>query len=56
MKNKKAPLDPGTAHLVKRLMQMPPKPHDAMKVGRPANSKKRRDPKGRDVSAKPRTV
>jgi hypothetical protein len=45
MSNKKISLDPGTVQLAKRLLAMPPKHHDDLKVGRPA-SKKKRGPKG----------
>jgi hypothetical protein len=55
MSNKKPDLDPGTVQIVKRLLAMPPKRHDEMKVGRPAN-KKKRGTKGRASSAKRRTA
>lgn len=53
MPKQKAPLDPATTQLLKRMLAMPPKPHDEMKVGRPANTKKKRGPKGRAASSKP---
>lgn len=51
---KKPTLDQGTADIVKRLLAMPPKRHDEMKLGRPA-SKKKRGTKSRASSAKQRT-
>ena len=50
---KKPKLDDATMRVLKKMLAMPPKPHDEMKVGRPANSKKR-GPKGRASSAKRR--
>jgi hypothetical protein len=55
MVNKKPDLDAATVHILKRVLAMPPKHHDEMKVGRP-KSKKRAAPKGRAASAKPRTA
>jgi hypothetical protein len=55
MTSKKVSLDPATVNLVKRVLAMPPKPHEEMKVGRPAN-KKKRGPKARAASAKRRTA
>ncbi|UVK48790.1 hypothetical protein BPNPMPFG_007285 (plasmid) [Mesorhizobium sp. AR07] len=52
---KKPQLDAATVKVLKRLLATPPKPHDEMKVGRPAQSKKKKaDPKGRASSSKPR--
>jgi len=55
MTNKKPDLDDATVNILKRMLAMPPRPHDDMKVGRPKN-KKRPATKGRAVSAKPRTA
>lgn len=55
MTSKKTGLDPATVNLVKRVLAMPPKPHDEMKVGRP-EKKKKRGPKARAASSKPRTA
>lgn len=55
MTSKKPELDDTTVAILKKLLAMPPKPHDEMKVGRRAN-KKRDAPKGRAASSKPRTA
>jgi len=55
MTGKKTDLDEATVSIVKKLLAMPPKHHDEMKVGRPKN-KKRRGAKGPAVSAKRRTA
>ncbi len=55
MVSKKPDLDDATVNIMKRLLAMPPKPHDDMKVGRP-KAKKRAATKGRAASAKPRTA
>lgn len=55
MTSKKPDLDSATVNILKRMLAMPPKPHDDMKVGRP-KSKKRPATKGRAASAKPRTA
>jgi hypothetical protein len=55
MTHKKSGLDPATVNLVKRVLAMPPKPHDEIKVGRPER-KKKRGPKARAASAKPRSA
>jgi hypothetical protein len=47
MSNKKPELDEATIRVAKRLLSMPPKPRDEMKVGRPPGKKKRRRPKDR---------
>jgi hypothetical protein len=52
---KKIGLDKATINLVKRVLAMPPKRHEDMKVGRPAN-KRKRGPKARAASAKQRTA
>lgn len=53
----KAPkLDEATVKVLKRMLAMPPKPHDQMKVGRPSPAKKKRAPKGRASSAKTRSA
>lgn len=52
---KKPDLDPETVSVVKRVLAMPPKHHDEMKVGRPA-SKKKRETKARTASSKRRTA
>lgn len=52
---KKSDLDPKTQDIVKRLLAMPPKPHDEMKVGR-QKKKAKRGPKGRAASSKRRTA
>lgn len=54
MAGKKAELDDATVNILKRVLAMPPKHHEEMKVGRPA--KKQRDPKGPAASAKPRNA
>jgi hypothetical protein len=55
MTSKKTDLDATTVQILKKVLAMPPKHHDEMKVGRSAN-KKKRDPKGRAASAKRRTA
>jgi hypothetical protein len=53
-KNDKASkLDPATLDVVKRVLAMPPKKNEELKVGRPQGNK-RRGPKGRASSSKPR--
>jgi hypothetical protein len=52
---KKPKLDARTLRVLRRMLAMPPKLHEDMKVGRPQVSKKR-GPKGRAVSAKRRTA
>ncbi len=52
MSSKKPDLDKATIDLAKRVLAMPPKPHEDMKVGRPVAKKKKRSPKGRASSAK----
>lgn len=52
--SKKPKLDKATERLLRKVLAMPPKPHDEMKVGRP--SKKRRGPKGRASSSKRRSA
>ena len=52
---KKADLDPETVNVVKRILAMPPKPHDEMKVGR-RKKKKQRGSKDRAASSKPHSV
>jgi len=52
---KKVNLDQNTVNLVKRVLAMPPKHHEEMKVGRP-DAKKKRGPKARASSAKRRTA
>lgn len=41
---KKPKLDPATTEVLKRMLAMPPKPHDDMKVGRPKKAAKSKDP------------
>jgi hypothetical protein len=41
MANKKINLDDATVRIMRRMLNTPPKPHEEMKVGRPANKKKR---------------
>ena len=55
MPSKKPDLDAATVNILKRMLAMPPKPHDDMKVGRP-KAKKGAATKGRAASAKPRTA
>jgi hypothetical protein len=50
----KPKLPEATLQLMRKMLAMPPKPHDEMKLGRP--QKKKRGPKGRAVSAKRRTA
>jgi hypothetical protein len=52
--SKKPSLDDSTVELVKRVLAMPPKHHDQMKVGR--DTKKKRETKARASSSKRRTV
>ncbi|MEJ0069579.1 MAG: hypothetical protein WDO24_13550 [Pseudomonadota bacterium] len=52
MPAKKPDLDADTLRVLKRVLSMPPKHHDEMKVGTPTK-KKKRDPKGRAASSKP---
>ena len=56
MTSKKPDLDKATIEVARRVLQMPPKPHDEMKVGRPAVKKKKRGPKDRASSAKQRSA
>lgn len=51
----KPKIPPATAEMMRKLLAMPPKPHEEMKIGRPANRKKR-GPKARVSSAKQRTA
>jgi hypothetical protein len=55
MIKKKTDVDDGTVELMKRLLAMPPKQHDEMKLGRP-EKKEKRNPKGRASSAKRRAA
>jgi hypothetical protein len=55
MADKKPDLDAATVRILKRMLAMPPKHHDDMKVGRP-KAKKRAATKGRAASSKPRTA
>lgn len=55
MSDKKPELDDATVRIMKKVLAMPPKHHDEMKVGRPMD-KKRRGPKGPAASAKRRTA
>lgn len=50
MGTKKSSLDAATLRVVRQVLAMPPKPHESLKVGRPA--KKKRSPKGRASSSK----
>jgi len=52
---RKPKIPAATAEMMKKLLAMPPKPHDEMKVGRLANSKKR-GAKVRASSAKQNTA
>jgi hypothetical protein len=52
MDGKDTKLDETTVAIAKRLMEMPPKPHDEMRVGRPS-PKKARGSKGRASSSTP---
>lgn len=52
---KKPALDAATLAIVKRVLEMPPKHHEDIKVGRPA-SKKKRKPKARASSSKPQNA
>lgn len=54
MAGKTPKLDKATTDLVKRMLAMPPKSHDEMKVGRPSQQKAKRSPKDRASSAKRR--
>ena len=53
MSKKPPSLDKATAELAKRVLRLPPKAQEDLKVGRPAKEKKR-EPKGRASSSKPR--
>jgi hypothetical protein len=55
MMKKKIDLDAATVNVVKRMLAMPPKLHEEMKIGRPSN-KKKRGPKDRASSAKRRNA
>jgi hypothetical protein len=55
MTSKKPKLDSATVRLMQKVLAMPPKSHDEMKVGRPTK-KKNRGTKGSAVSAKPRSA
>jgi len=55
MTNKKPKLDSATLRILKRMLAMPPKPHEDMKLGRASQSKKR-GPKGRAPSSKRSTA
>ena len=52
---KKAGLDGDTLRVLQRVLSMPPKHHDEMKIGKPAQ-KKRRKPKDRASSSKPQSA
>jgi hypothetical protein len=52
MAGKKPDLDDATVNILKRVLAMPPKHHEEMKVGRP--TEKRQNLKGPAASAKPR--
>ncbi len=54
-KDNASKLDPATLDVMKRVLAMPPKKNEDLKVGRPQD-KKRRDPKGRASSSKPRSA
>jgi len=54
MPSRKPDLDEATVRVLKKVLAMPPKHHDEMKVGRP--EKKRPASKGRAASAKPRNA
>lgn len=56
MSNKKPNLDEATLHVLKKMLTTPPKPHEEMKVGRPANSKKQRGSKDPAASSKQRSA
>jgi hypothetical protein len=55
MPKKTTKLDAATVQVMKKVLAMPPKLHEDMKVGRPLQSKKRGS-KGRASCAKPRTA
>jgi hypothetical protein len=55
MAKSKVELDDATIAIMRRVLSTPPKLHENMKVGRPAN-KKKRGPKDRASSAKRRTA
>lgn len=55
MTGKKSQLDDVTAAVLKKVLAMPPKPHDQMKVGRTSSAKKRVT-RSRAASAKPSDV
>lgn len=55
MAERKSSLDAATVDVMKKVLAMPPKRHEDIKIGRPAN-KKKRGPKDRASSAKPRTA
>ena len=54
-KDNASKLDPATLDVVNRVLAMPPKKNEELKVGRP-RSKKKRDPKGRASSSKPHSA
>lgn len=55
MNRKKTDLDDNTLDVMRRMLSMPPKRHEEMKVGRPAK-KKKRGPKDRASSSKQRSA
>lgn len=55
MNNKNHKLDAATIRVMEKMLATPPKPHNEMKVGRPAK-KKKRDPKDRASSSKRRSA
>jgi hypothetical protein len=52
---RKPKIPAATVEMMRKLLSMPPKPHNAMKIGRAANGKKR-GPKARVSSAKQHTA
>lgn len=55
MTSKRPDLDEATVRVAKRLLTMPPKQHNEMKVGRPPRKKRRRT-KDCASSSKPRSA
>jgi len=56
MTKEKSVLDSATDNLVKRVLELKPKPHVEMKIGRKTDAEKKREPKARAASSKPRDV
>ncbi len=56
MAKKTRELDAATLEVVKRVLAMPPKQNEELKLGRPPKRRKKRNAKSRDASSKPRNA